>query len=1146
MYHSNDFILSVKVGSNYLPISSFISGQENNLSFVFNENLTEEENSQYTLTFEVADRQYSGSEITFCPFLHLLYIGADLRLEWNYTFIDFVISEATPKTQQNSRVYAFTAKDEVSYRWQKQHLQYSFSTVDYKGDANVQNIYSIARTVLSDNFLLYDPVSNPNGWSVVSFTGDANNDYNNSIGYKSLIDQLFSLEVTDSNPYNVIIEACSTVNAFMKVDYKKRTLDFFRKQDVKDSGYRYRPEYNLLDHSVSYSGEELCTMLHAHGGQDADGNYITIIPPLSFALKKYVETHYEELFPNNDWSDVINEIYQSNTEKLKPEYQPSFSESDVVYEKLNERTGVFEQGSLVTTDNNYQRYFTTDNISKIYINYDYEAKPPLSSYEYSNIDSPYRNCPAGTTDWRIERKIDTDRYGKNVMFQHYSNRRLLEAERPYQCFAISNLDPVWAGGSSTKCSFVLDFCFDSTIDLRISSEDVLFDSERKYGKEGNFIQIVADNTTLDINCNAFDFDSEYAYTKLVPLTNIKYNLQRPGNRGRWKHLIIKLFCDYTYSTNELFIHTDVYYNSRFLGRQTSKKIGPYSTNPKSRDFMTNLFGNNPDLYVVVASSGTEIVLSSADIWEDHLEIIDQVPGYIGDINVRRFSGDASVAYDLPEQLFAGTGDYTDLFFNDQTMSWNQIIDGVPYNYCSLYRANYGTETAPKIDPLVLRRNTDASLLIERCEQNTKETRDFFTIVEKVPYLSQFLMDFSYFQRFNIIKQSDIDNFQLSLRNVQFKHQYETMSLMQAKTALTRYRNELESLAQTYASVIYQMLENDTTEADDDTNTLLQDIKTHMDRIVQELPTLMQTIGPSNDANIGLTSGVLVDHYFTLKNAQTKEQISKYQVLTQEGSYEAEVARENIKLLEPFCKDMPITIKIDGIEYTSAPGAYKLIMGCFRNVGYIEAFPYNLQNYFNLTKQSINNIIQNFYTNFGQCIYEQYYENQDELDSIGLYNQAFAYMADYNKIQGSYTTTVFDIATLDSVGHPKAEVGDFIYVYNPSSMEAFPLLQIINTIEAKQNLLYNYQNNFRFSDITLTQIDALQAEIAALKTEAKNLYKQIYGMEINYYQQILSILYTDKLYITSISRVLREPLKDSITVEEQSRYKNIISQLIKSI
>lgn len=95
-----------------------------------------------------------------------------------------------------------------------------------------------------------------------------------------------------------------------------------------------------------------------------------------------------------------------------------------------------------------------------------------------------------------------------------------------------------------------------------------------------------------------------------------------------------------------------------------------------------------------------------------------------------------------------------------------------------------------------------------------------------------------------------------------------------------------------------------------------------------------------------------------------------------------------------------------------------------------------------------------YANYGDFIYETTYENTDELDSIGLYNQTFKNFTLYNKPAASYSMTTIDLNCLEQISIPNVVVGAKIRVYN----------ELLNLKDGENNNL-QYTNN----DLTITAI-----------------------------------------------------------------------------
>lgn len=281
----------------------------------FDENLSEGENDQFNLSFSMAGFVFNNGATIRNFWLDIVKIGSKLLLELNNGTkeIKMIISKITPNISQDNIIYNFEAQDEVSYLWSKRNLGYSYSNID----RGVENIYTIVNNVLEDNWLSSE-------WKVIDTEPD------------NLIDTLRSkpitLEVLDSNPYNVIIEACNTLNCFIRIDYYNQQISFYQKNQIPFSGYRYRPEVNLQSLTVDYDGSNFSTMLHVVGGENEYGEIITLVPSLPIAIQTTllqefvvdgVITWPEQLWNNSILLDNIPNYYTTkpNTEERKKEEQ---------------------------------------------------------------------------------------------------------------------------------------------------------------------------------------------------------------------------------------------------------------------------------------------------------------------------------------------------------------------------------------------------------------------------------------------------------------------------------------------------------------------------------------------------------------------------------------------------------------------------------------------------------------------------------------------------------------------------------------------------------------------------------------------------------------------------------------------------------
>lgn len=269
------FVLYIDSHSHLIPIGS--SDEESQRFATYNEKLTEAEHDQYTLTFSILAKSYAESNIVWNSNVSLLYIGAKLRLIIdNSKRIDLIISNIHPAAQELNTEWEITAQDEVSYLWSKHNISQTYSTV-VDNILTPKNIYTITQELLEMNWLTT--------WSVVQKSQDA-----------ELANKFITLENVQNNPYQIIIQACNTVGALLSVNYINHTIDFYRKDLASHSGYRYHPSNTLNKYDASYSGEEITTWLHVHGGTDANGNEITMIP----ALPPLVYQYFHEAFGPRD------------------------------------------------------------------------------------------------------------------------------------------------------------------------------------------------------------------------------------------------------------------------------------------------------------------------------------------------------------------------------------------------------------------------------------------------------------------------------------------------------------------------------------------------------------------------------------------------------------------------------------------------------------------------------------------------------------------------------------------------------------------------------------------------------------------------------------------------------------------------------
>lgn len=287
----NNFKIYLKLGNQKILITSFNSKHKDELSptSTFDEKISIDENDQKTLTFSLASK-YIDIKGNFIqnPFVDRIHNHSIIELDEDGELTDFVISNISPSADNKIPIYTYTAKDYFSYILSRRCIGFSYCNIEDSDlsyttypelydNYGAENIFAIGKKILKKAYL-YD-------WDVYF---SSSNQY-----HRRLAERKVSLDVEDSNPYNAIIEGCSAANCQLSVNYREKYITFFDKTDVKFSGYRYRPEYNLRSlSSLSYDSEELTTMLHVQGGKDENDQYITISQSFPFAVSRWLQLFY--------------------------------------------------------------------------------------------------------------------------------------------------------------------------------------------------------------------------------------------------------------------------------------------------------------------------------------------------------------------------------------------------------------------------------------------------------------------------------------------------------------------------------------------------------------------------------------------------------------------------------------------------------------------------------------------------------------------------------------------------------------------------------------------------------------------------------------------------------------------------------------
>lgn len=941
-----EFSLFLDVKGDWILVST--SAEFQNPFSPYDESLSEKEHSQYNLSFSIATKSVVDGVWNMNPLLSYYFLGARMYLILdNKKRVDLIISKVAPDSNELASILSIEAQDEVSYKWSKRNLGMNYST-QVKDVTVPKNIFDIAKEVLELSFL-------DNEWAISSQSLDP-----------ELETQPFTLEVADSNPYNILIEACNTINAYMDVDYNKKRLDFFRKDLVKEfSGYRYTPSVNASDYSVDYNGEEMTTVLHVSGGEDAKGNLVTMIPSMPEAVRK--------------WFKIAG-----------------FSNSSFNWEEARENisNNSFYKKFKVTKDGNTQEYIKLMTDLKL----DYNGLQLTSA--------PYINMTIQLDEERVF-KIE-----KNL-----SDKITIDGVEQEQ-------DGYY----------------------RINKSGVIY--------------------LLPLNILVFD-------------NPLSFRIELDENI-RLKN-----------SFNNAFVSVAFY------------RIGDQY--------------EEPSIYYVKYND-------LKGIYQGHIE-------YINTSTTEEYNFDIYADSEYP---FGSAGSDEDIS-NKSYKKYEVTTD--EGNIIYIYQSNDDIEMARK----------------ELEEQQDKEINQFFTIVEKIPYLGQSIFDFSPFYCYMSKNERDTlnDLINIEMRNTNIKIQYYTEEYYNTAYELNLLRKKFVSYAELYGAACNKYQDaiksaegegevTNSTELINEINKTAQDLNSVI--ISSKYFDLIDLLGQSEELNT-----ISYTEYFENLITQQKQSIEEYQkykigIVSDSNAPDRQGEIEYYTNLIKTANQLCYGFDYSGVENR---GVYQLIVDYIKDIkdGSTPP-PTGIAYYLQEAQNDLNNrILQQLYYKFNLYIYEQNYENSDELDSVALYNQAITHFADINRPQSNHSLEVLDIGELEQINIPRLSIGSMIQVYNRDSINAQPYLYILRQIEKYFALEQNaHISNLSKKSEYASNRDKFEIKLKEVYKENNNIGD---GTDISL-NEIYNKIYYDSIFVTGITRVLREPLKDSVTVEQPSRYKTILSKLIKSI
>lgn len=282
----------------YIPIT-FFDGEQSSYFSIYDENLQIKENAQYSFSFSVA--KFVNGELN--PIFYLLTENRRLRLQTYYQKIDFIITSITPQITNQNIIYQITCQDVFSYDLSKQNMSITYepeipADIRTLGDAIIEisklgDRWRVDSTLESGYYADFPALQQVNSGTT-----------------RTPIKMKATLSISGSTPYNALVELAKKFNANISVEYSddetKPSIIYFNNTLLEEfQGYMLRPDVNMSAFSVARKTDSFCSIMHVSGGEDVDGNIVSMCPVIPSDVQKY----FVMMYPHR--TDVPTDVFKT-------------------------------------------------------------------------------------------------------------------------------------------------------------------------------------------------------------------------------------------------------------------------------------------------------------------------------------------------------------------------------------------------------------------------------------------------------------------------------------------------------------------------------------------------------------------------------------------------------------------------------------------------------------------------------------------------------------------------------------------------------------------------------------------------------------------------------------------------------------------
>lgn len=290
-------------------IADFDSSQQKNNTITFDENLTEDLNDQFNLSFSIPEK------VENVNFNNLIKVGRPLWLHFSSPVksVRMVITSYSHQVTGENKIYNVEAQDYASFVFAKNNAGLTLDTfadfdfldwLEYRyGSEARPTVKIIADHILERGWLQKVDESPPgtfaqSGWTV--------------IGKSSELDKPLNIEISDSNTYGGLIEIANSLNLNLRFDYNNETVEIYSQEDEDlDKNYTLSESFNVQDYSKTFDGDNLYSLFYVQGGEDELGLPVVLFDETDYRDNFLINIDYFKdagIISQQDYNEFIGKF----------------------------------------------------------------------------------------------------------------------------------------------------------------------------------------------------------------------------------------------------------------------------------------------------------------------------------------------------------------------------------------------------------------------------------------------------------------------------------------------------------------------------------------------------------------------------------------------------------------------------------------------------------------------------------------------------------------------------------------------------------------------------------------------------------------------------------------------------------------------